>query len=358
MGEIKGQWLLEEQKLAILETIQSAKDAGVTETHTCSTWRINRRRVDRWRKALGSGDSLANKKPGPLHPPHRLLSEEKEAVLEMAKDEKYVDLSHRALTVTGWEEERFFVSFSSVQRILSSEGLMTMRGNHRFHNGRSIAPVRKELTGPNQRWCWDISYLRTFTKGVFLYLYLLIDEYSRKEISWLVSWHLSADEAQRLIEGGLINENILDLPEDQRPEVINDRGRQMKAKVIQQMFKDNQMPQIFARPRTPNDNPYIEAVFGTIKGMPEYPGRFIDQADAQKYFGKFFPWYNTDHFHSGIDYVTPDQCHQGLREEIVTRRRFQQQTQRAKRKAINRARLNLINLNPDIEVSLPAESIV
>jgi len=358
VGEIKGQWLSEEQKLAILETIQWAKGFGVTETHSCATWRINRRRVGRWRKALSSEVSLANKKPGPIHPLHQLLPEEKEAVLEMAKDEKYVDLSHRTLAVTAWEEERFFVSFSSVQRILSSEDLLTMRGNHKFHNGRSIPPVRKELTGPNQRWCWDISYLRTFTKGVFLYLYLLLDEYSRKMINWLVSWHLSADEAQRLLEGGLINENILDLPEDQRPEVINDRGRQMKAKIIQQMFKDNQMPQIFARPRTPNDNPYVEAAFGTIKGMPEYPGRFIDRSDGQNYFGKYFPWYNTDHFHSGIDYVTPEQCHQGLREEIVARRRSQHQTQRAKRKEINRARLNLINPNPDIEVPLPADSVV
>lgn len=90
--------------------------------------------------------------------------------------------------------------------------------------------MRKELTGPNQRWCWDISYLPTEEKGLFLYRYLLLDEYSRKAINWLISWEQSAREATELLDGGMLNENVLDLPEDDRPEVVNDRGRQMKAK--------------------------------------------------------------------------------------------------------------------------------
>ena len=81
----------------------------------------------------------------------------------------------------------------------------------------------------------------TYEKGIYLYLYLLLDEYSRKAIHWLVSWHQTAEEARDLLEGGLIDENILDVPEDKRPEVINDRGRQMKAKSIRQMFEDHHM---------------------------------------------------------------------------------------------------------------------
>jgi transposase InsO family protein len=219
-------------------------------------------------------------------------------------------------------------------------------------------PGAQGTNRPQSTLVLGYSYLATFTKGLFLYLYLLLDEYSRKAINWLVSWHLTADEGRRLLEGGLINENILDLPEDLRPEVVNDRGRQMKAKIIQQMFKDNHMPHLFARPRTPNDNPFVEAAFGTAKGMPEYPGRFLDQAAGQNYFDPYFLWYNTKHYHSGIDYVTPDQCHQGLRESIVARRRLRHKEQRAKRKEVNRARLGLINLNPDIEVLISADFVV
>ena len=162
-------------------------------------------------------------------------------------------------------------------------------GWRRAHNGNSLPPVRKVLTGPNQRWCWDISYLMTFQKGEYLYLYLLLDEWSRKAIQWRISWQQTAAESRLLLEGGLGDQNILDLPEDQRPELLNDRGRQMKAKPIQQLCEDHRMPQLFARPRTPNDNPFIESAFSTVKRAPEYPGHFLDDAQAVAYFKDTLP---------------------------------------------------------------------
>ena len=261
MGEINGQWLEEEQKVEIVVMIERAREQGISITRACALLMITRRRVVRWRREWNRGKGLGNLKPGPTQPLHKLLPVEGESVLQMATKEEYADLSHRILAVTAWDLGVFFVSFSSVYRIMRSANLMSMRGVQRPHNGRSVPPVRKELTGPNQRWCWDISYLPTYEKGIFLYLYLLLDEYSRKALSWLVSWHQTAQEAQRLLEWGLTNENILDLPEDQRPVVINDRGCQMKAKPIKRMFEDHHMPQLFARPRTPNDNPFVESLF-------------------------------------------------------------------------------------------------
>ena len=342
MGEVKGQWISEEQKIEILLMIEQAQEKGLAITRTCVFWRINRRRVVRWRTKQENGQSLRNFKPGPRQPVHRLLPAETEAVLQMATKEEYADLSHRLLAVTAWDLGIFFVSFSSVYRILRSRNLMAMRGNQRQHNGRSIPPVRKELTSPNQRWCWDISYLPTYEKRIFLYLYLLLDEYSRKAIAWRVSWNQTAEEARYLLEEGLITENILDLPEDKRPEVFNDRGRQMKAKPIKAMFEDHHMPQIFARPRTPNDNPFVESLFSTVKRAPQYPGRFLDLDQAVGYFNCYFPWYNTEHLHSGIDYVTPDQCHSGLRDQIVSRRRNDLKNQRLFRKKMNHKKLNFL----------------
>jgi putative transposase len=207
----------------------------------------------------------------------------------------------------------FFVSFSSVYRILRSEDLMGRRGPNRHHNGRSRPPERKEITGPNQRWCWDISYLHTYERSVFLYLYLLLDEYSRKAIHWLISWNQRAQDAQEFLEGGLLTENILDCPLDHRPEIINDRGRQMKARPIKNIFELHGMPQLFALPRAPNDNPFIESAFGTAKTAPGYPGRFIDLEDSVRYCDRYFHWYNEEHLRSRIDDVTPQQCHLGLR---------------------------------------------
>ena len=206
---------------------------------SCKILRINRRRVVRWQSVLRRGQNLGNAKPGSLKPPHRLLEEERLKIIEAAKKTEYADFSHRILTVTAWEQNMFFVSFSTVYRVLCSEGLMSQRGHQRQHNGRSIAPYRRPLSGPNQRWCWDISYLHTYEKGLYLYLYLLLDEYSRRAISWIVSWRQDSATARRLLDDGLVRENILDLAEEERPEIFNDRGRQMKAKSVRKLFEDN-----------------------------------------------------------------------------------------------------------------------
>ena len=110
----------------------------------------------------------------------------------------------------------------------------------------------------------------------------------------------------------------------------------MKARSIKTVFEIHGMPQLFARPRTPNDNPFVESAFGTAKTAPGYPGRFLDRQDALRYFDSYFQWYNTEHLHSGIDYVTPEQCHQGLRGQIVAERKAKLGRQQKWRKQVNR----------------------
>ena len=331
MGPIAGQWLDEQTKLEILTVIETSKTQGVSARRSCAILAIAHRRIVHWQQRARQGKSLVNCTPGPNEPLHRVLPEEIDQIVAMAGSEKYVDLSHRILAVTAWDQGLFQASFSTVYRVLKQSNLMAARGPGGAHNGHSRAPLRKDLTGPNQRWCWDISYLMTFQKGVYLYLYLLLDEWSRKAIQWRVSWQQSAEQSRLLLEGGLVAQNILDLPEDQRPELINDRGRQMKAKPIQRLCEDHGMPQLFARPRTPNDNPFIESAFSTVKRVPQYPGQFLDDEQAVAYFNRYFTWYDTEHYHSGIDYVTPQQAHQGLRQKIVAQRRAKKLSQRRRR---------------------------
>ena len=335
MGPIAGQWINEQTKLEILTVIETSRQQGVSARRSCSLLAIGHRRIVRWQQRAAQGQDLANLTPGPKEALHRVLTEEIDQSVALAKSEEYVDLSHRILAVTAWDKGLFQASFSTVYRVLKEQNLMRARGPGGAHNGHSKAPVRKDLTGPNQRWCWDISYLMTFQKGVYLYLYLLLDEWSRKAVQWRVSWQQTAQESRLLLEGGLTDQNILDLPEDQRPELINDRGRQMKAKPIQRLCEDHGLPQLFARPRTPNDNPYIESAFSTVKRAPEYPGCFLDDGQAVAYFNRYFTWYDTEHYHSGIDYVTPQQAHQGLRQKIVDQRNRQKLAQRRRRRAEN-----------------------
>ena len=335
MGPIADTWLPAATKQAILIVIATSQDQGVSARRSCAILAISHRRVVRWQAHQRQGLGLADGTPGPQEALHRLLPEEIERIAAMAESQEYVDLSHRILAITAGEKGLFFASFSTVYRVLKARGLMTARGPGGRHNGHSLAPVRKELTGPNQRWCWDISYLLTMEKGVYLYLYLLLDEFSRKAVQWRIGWTQTATEARAAPRRRFGDENILDLPEDQRPELINDRGRQMKAKPIRQLCEDHHMPQLFARPRTPNDNPFIESAFSTAKRAPEYPGQFLDDGHAVAYFERYFDWYNHQHYHSGIDYVTPQQAHAGLRGKIVARRLSQQRAQRLRRRAAN-----------------------
>ena len=263
MGPIAKQWVDEQTKLEILAVIETSQQQGVSVRRSCLILAIEQRRIIRWQHRVRQGQGLVNLTPGPKEPLHRMLPGEIDQIIAMAKSQEYVDLSHRIMAVTAWDKGLFQASFSTVYRVLKEQNLMTARGPGGAHNGNSKAPVRKELTGPNQRWCWDISYLMTFQKGVYLYLYLLLDEWSRKAIQWRISWQQTAEESRLLLEGGLVEQHILDLPEDQRPELINDRGRQMKAKPIRRLCEDHGMPQLFARPRTPNDNPFIESAFST-----------------------------------------------------------------------------------------------
>jgi putative transposase len=251
VGPIAGRWLKAQTKLEILTVIANSQQQGVSARRSCSLLMIEHRRVVRWQQQARQGRPLANLIPGPKDPLHRVLPAEIDQIVTLARSQEYVDLSHRILAVTAWDKGLFQASFSTVYRVLKERNLMTARGPSRPHNGHSKPPVRKDLTGPNQRWCWDISYLPTLQQGEYLFLYLLLDEWSRKAIQWRIDWQQSAEESRRLLAGGLRDQNILDLPAERRPEVINDRGRQMKAKPIQRLCEDHGLPQLFARPPPP-----------------------------------------------------------------------------------------------------------
>ena len=303
-------------KTAILSVIGEAVIKGVTLCRACELVQIDERRVQRWHARDGRLDDIA---PGPIHAPHALLDGEREAIRAMALDEKYVDDSHRILTAKAADKGLFYVSASSVYRIMRQENLTADRCNRSHKSGRSTKPDRPELTGPNQRWCWDISYCRTNVKGLFLYLFVMLDEYSRKAVAWRISWNMTYKEAMELLQEGLENENLTDI-DIRLPDLINDRGTQMKAKAFMKMCAALGINQKFARPRTPNDNPFIESFFSTVKGHQTYPGYFTDDIEAIVWFTEFFTFYNNERYHGKINFVTPVQKHEGQDTAIIERR--------------------------------------
>lgn len=298
-----------------METIVESKAMGIKQNRICELLQVEERRVRHW----FARSTLADTKPGPVHAPHALMPEERVAIVAIAKDERYVDDSHRVLTAKCVDSGSLAVSASSVYRVMRSEGLTTDRSGRSHRNGNSRKPDRPELTGPNQRWCWDISYLRTLVPGVFLYLYVLLDEYSRKVVAFRISWNLVNAEGKELIDEGIEKEALT--PEQVLMLVLfNDRGTQMKAKSFKKFLEGLGIAQKFARPRTPNDNPFVESLFATTKGALDYPGMFTDDVEALIYFTAYFDYYNNIRLHGKIGYITPVQRHRGEDRAILALR--------------------------------------
>jgi putative transposase len=295
-----------------MTVIVESKAKGISRSRTCALLQISQRRVREW----FSRPTLVDTKPGPVHAPHALLPQERQAIVALAKDERYVDDSHRVLTAKCVDDGSIAASASTVYRVMRDEGLTTDRSGRSHRNGNSRKPDRPELTGPNQRWCWDISYLRTLVAGTFLYLYVLLDEYSRKVVAFRISWHIVNAEGKELIDEGILKER---LTEEQIKvlTIFNDRGTQMKAKPFKRFLEDLGITQKFARPRTPNDNPFIESLFSTTKGEQQYPDVFVDDVDAVTYFVPYFDHYNNVRLHGKIGYVTPAQRHCGEDKAIL-----------------------------------------
>lgn len=324
--------------------VVECKSKGINRNRICKLLQIEERRVRNW----FSRSTLVDGKPGPLNAPHALLSEERSAIVTLSKDNRYVDDSHRVLTAKCVDSGIIAVSASTVYRIMRNEGLTTDRSGRSHRNGNSRKPDRPELTGPDQRWCWDISYLQTVVPGIFLYLYALLDEYSRKVVAFRISWSLAHAEGKELVNEGLEKGNLT--PEQiALLELFNDRGTQMKAKPFQKFLEDLGISQKFARPRTPNDNPFVESLFSTTKGAPEYPGKFTDDVEAIAYFTAYFDFYNNVRLHGNIGYVTPAQRHSGEDKAILARRKERMKDARIMRLKKNREVVISVDFEEDVK---------
>ncbi len=304
--------------------IEESKRQGITRVRSCELLRVSVRRVERWRADNVATGATVYAKPGPKRPWNAVMPLERDAVRAFVAPEETVDLSLQAIAIKGGEKGLFFLSASSVRSILAADGLLSdRRAPVRGHGGR-VKPARPAvLDGPNQCWCWDISYILTEVPRWFWFLYVMLDEWSRKVVAWRVVPSLAAEEAKLLCNDAVVAEGLLDIPLAQMPKVVNDRGVQMKAKPVMQMFSDLGMLQLFARPHTPNDNAFAESFFSTVKTAPAYPQFFpaLDQKPVLDYFSRFFPWYNHEHYHSRIGYVHPIDMHEGRAPEILQQRK-------------------------------------
>jgi putative transposase len=242
----------------------------------------------------------------------------------MLHSERFVDRSPAEVYATLLDENRYLCSVRTMYRILEANQEVRERRDQRRHP----AYRKPELlaTGPNQVWSWDLTKLRAPEKWTYYYLYVVLDLFSRYVVAWMLAHRESGELATRLFEQAAERHHIV----PGQLMVHSDRGSAPTAKTLAQLYADLGVERSLSRPYVSNDNPFSEAQFKTMKYAPGYPERFGGYEHARTWCRHFLPWYNTEHRHSGIAYLTPAMVHYGQADDILaTRRRVLEQAQAA-----------------------------
>lgn len=297
-----------------VELIQEANQNGARLAKACEELNISVRTYERW---VAEGGVKEDQRPLAKRPEpkNKLTPEERQEIIEVAKKEEFENLPPSQIVPKLADQSIYIASESTFYRVLRMESMQN-------HRGRSKRPVRKlpesyVAAKPNQVWTWDITWLPGPIRGAYFKLYMILDIFSRMPVGWEVWENEDAVHAEELIKKAIISEKI-----SGEPLVLHsDNGSPMKAATFQALLEKLGITKSYSRPRVSNDNPYSESMFRTMKYRPEYPHQGFESLEAARLWAaKFVHWYSYEHQHSGLNFVTPHQCHTGKYIEILEKR--------------------------------------
>lgn len=307
------------------------KEYSVTITYCCQKLELDVKRYQRWVRLYQKTGRYGDGKPGPEKAPHRLLPEEKEDIIRLAKDDTYLDLSHRQLAVVASETGQVEASASSFYRVMKQEELMEERQR------RPRTPQEKpevKPARPNEIWSWDLTYIAL--GPIFVYLFAIIDVYSRKIVGWHLGFNATVESMKKAWDKALTSESLIGvIGAPQMPTALSDHGVQMAKKSAKQFFKDLGIKQLFARYKTPTDNAWIESWFCILKYNWLRYKDYVSFDQLKEIIREIIIIYNTQRYHGAIGYVTPEQKHSGQAEEILMARAERKRLARLHRLKVN-----------------------
>lgn len=330
----------------ILELVDEAVASGARQAQACSILGLTCRTIQRWLHQEEGGE---DNRYGPKRTPkNKLTNSERKQVLDVANRPEHRDLSPKQIVPKLADRGQYVASESTFYRVLREADQL----NHRERSlpRRRHKPREHVACGPAEVMSWDITYLRSSVRGMFFYLYLFVDIWSRKIVGWSVENEESMEHSSELIESICAKEGI-----DAKDLVLHsDNGGPMKGSTMLATMQRLGIVASFSRPRVSDDNPYSEALFRTLKYRPWYPNRpFLDIEEARAWVESFVAWYNNEHLHSSIGFVTPEDRHCGRDKAILARRRivYRQAQQRHPERwsggLRNWDRVETVALNPD-----------
>ena len=297
----------------IVDLVDEAVAHGARVEPACEVLGVSTRTVERWRKEPDAED----RRQGPrTTPAHALTRAERERIVALATSPKYRNMSIRQVVPRLADEGIYVASESSFYRVLHEEQLMAHR-EHARPAGKS-KPRSHVATGPCEVWSWDITYLRTSVRGTFYYLYLMLDIWSRKVVGWEVHAEESTELAAKLAERACVDEGV----EPGSLALHSDNGGPMKGSTMLATLQRLGIAPSFSRPSVSDDNAICEALFRTLKYRPGYPRKpFASLEEATRWATEFVTWYNGEHLHSALRYVTPNDRHARRDSAILSKRR-------------------------------------
>ncbi len=299
-----------------VELIEEALGAGVPAKKACEELQISQRTYQRWNegtavRADGRAEALR------AAPANKLSREERQQILATCNQRPYSSLPPSQIVPALADEGIYIGSEASFYRVLKEADQLHHRGKRQA--ARKVSkPTGCQATEPNQVWSWDITFLATTIAGLFYRLYLVMDIYSRKIVGWEIHENESAAHASVLIRKACLAEGICE-----RGLVLHsDNGSPMKGSTMLATLQRLGIVPSFSRPTVSNDNPYSESLFGTMKYTPAFPSKPFDSLEAaREWVNGFVQWYNEEHRHSGIQFVTPAERHRGKDVVILAKRK-------------------------------------
>jgi putative transposase len=309
-----------------MHLIGQAVAAGARQQRCCQVIGLSARTLQRWRAMQHEqGVCVDQRTEREQRPTNQLTQTERLTILETANSAQFAHLPPSQIVPRLADSGIYIGSESSIYRVLREHLQLQHRGRQK-PAGSISKPRALQADQPGQLMSWDITYLPTIVRGLFFYLYLFIDLYSRKIVGWQVYENESADKAAQLLKDICIREGI----EPEQATLHSDNGSPMKGATMLMMMQTLGVVPSFSRPAVSNDNPYSESLFKTLKYRPQYPKKpFEDLLQARVWVGQFVQWYNEQHRHSSIGFVTPNERHESRDIELLNKRHRLYQQARA-----------------------------
>ena len=297
----------------IMTLVANCMAQGARQERACAAINLSERTLQRWQSDMARADLRTTRLQTPKN---QLSKEERQHLLNVANSDEFADFPPSQIVPRLADKGLYIASESTFNRVLKAESQLAHRGTARPAQKRS-KPRALCATAPNQLFSWDITYLPTPVKGIHFYLYLFLDIFSRKIVGWQIYETESSELASEVLQDicarhGVVPDQVV---------LHSDNGSPMKgATMLATMQALGVMPS-FSRPAVSNDNPYSESLFKTLKYRPNYPQQaFENLLAARAWMGQFVQWYNHQHRHSAIRYLTPAERHAGLDTAILAKR--------------------------------------